>query len=183
MRNLRKEILDFWFIETKPAQWFQINTEFDEIIRTQFESAYDLACQGILDGWKDSPEGALAFILLLDQFPRNMYRDTSKAFATDDKALDTAKFALQKHYDETLSVPKKRFLYMPFQHSENLEDQEQALILFGTIKKDDPLGFEYAKRHHETIERFGRFPGRNAARGLETTAEEAEFLKNPDYNF
>lgn len=179
MRDLQKEILFFWFEQTTPAQWFQKNPDFDKLIRRQFDSAYDLARAGILEGWKDTPEGCLAYIILLDQFPRNMFRGLPKAFETDAKALEVARHALHKHFDQTLSINQKRFMYLPFEHSENLEDQEQSVLLFSKLRQEDPLGYDYAVRHKEVIQKFGRFPQRNEALGRASTKEELRFLSDP----
>ena len=107
------QILNFWFSEIKPAQWFQKNPDFDQDIEARFEQDYKLATQGIYDGWQDSSKGALALIILLDQFPRNMYRDTPKAFASDEKALEIARAAVTKKFDSMLSTQEKTFLYLP----------------------------------------------------------------------
>ena len=183
MRDIQAEILDFWFVQTQPAQWFQKNEDFDDLIRKQFEQAYDLACQGILENWRDSPEGCLAYILLLDQFPRNMFRGSAKAFATDKKALDVARHAVNKSFDDVFSAVQKRFIYLPFEHSEHIEDQKISVDLFSQIKAEDPLGYDYAIKHLEVIEKFGRFPGRNKALGRQNTPEEEAFLADPDNHF
>ncbi|HCK32596.1 MAG: hypothetical protein CMH32_04340 [Micavibrio sp.] len=183
MRDLQKEILGFWFEQTKPNQWFQVNEDFDELVRKQFEGAYDLGRQGILDGWWETPEGCLAYIILFDQFPRNMFRGTAKAFATDAKALACAEHALKKHFDKGLPVIQRRFVYLPFEHSEDMADQNKAVDLFKSIKDDDPLGYDYAIKHKEVIEKFGRFPGRNKALGRENTKEEEFFLADPNNLF
>ena len=183
MRDLQKEILGFWFEQTKPNQWFQVNEDFDELVRKQFEGAYDLGRQGILDGWRETPEGCLAYIILFDQFPRNMFRGTAKAFATDAKALACAEHALKKHFDKGLPVIQRRFVYLPFEHSEDMADQNKAVDLFKSIKDDDPLGYDYAIKHKEVIEKFGRFPGRNKALGRENTKEEEFFLADPNNLF
>ena len=183
MRDLQKEILFFWFEQSSPAQWFQINEDFDALVLKQFESAYDLARQGILENWKETPEGCLAYIILLDQFPRNMFRGTAKAFDTDLKALEIAKYAVEKYYDKTLSATQRRFIYLPFEHSEEQGEQERSVALFQTTKDDDPLGYDYALRHKEIIDRFGRYPHRNAMLGRESTGEELEWLKDPNNGF
>jgi uncharacterized protein (DUF924 family) len=183
MRDLQQEILKFWFEETKPVQWFQKNDDFDELIKSQFDTAYTLARQGILEGWKETPLGCLAYILLLDQFPRNMFRGTAQAFETDAHALEIAKHAIEKHFDQALLPIQKRFIYLPFEHSEAIEDQEESVSLFEKTKKDDPLGYDYAVRHLKVIERFGRFPHRNALLGRKNTTDETEFLKKPENSF
>lgn len=176
MIDLEKDILNFWFEETKAQQWFQVNPDFDDDIRERYEDAYDKASRGIFDDWRTDSDGCLALCLLLDQFPRNMYRGTPKAFATDGKALVVAKFALSKGFDQVLSPIKRRFLYLPFEHSENLNDQKKCVELFEKMKKDDPLGYDYALRHLKVIEQFARFPHRNAILGRMNTPEEEEYL-------
>lgn len=176
MKDLQKDVLAFWFEETQPAQWFQVNPDFDADIARRYADAYDKAARGILDDWKTDSDGCLALCILLDQFPRNMFRGAAKAFATDGKALVIAKFALSKGFDQVLSPIKRRFLYLPFEHSENLNDQRKCVELFDKMKKDDPLGYDYALRHLKIIERFGRFPHRNAVLSRMSTPDEEEFL-------
>ncbi|WP_315791309.1 DUF924 family protein [Fischerella sp. JS2] len=181
-----QEILDFWF--GKPDQpnygksqdfWFKKKPEFDEQVRTRFVKDYQKAAEGYLDDWMEFPESCLALILLLDQFPRNMFRDTPQAFATDWEALSTAHHAIAQGYDQKLLPVQRWFIYLPFEHSENLEHQRQAVKLFKQLS-DDPDSascIEYAIRHMEVIERFGRFPHRNAILGRTSTPDEKEFLK------
>lgn len=183
MRDTRSDILEFWFSEIKPAQWFEKNSDFDESIRARFEQDYKLAIQGIYDGWQNQPEGALALIILLDQFPRNMYRDTPQAFAGDAKALEVSKQAVAKEFDQTLSVQEKTFMYLPFEHSENIDDQKKSLELFETIKQDDPVVYDYAKRHYDVIKKFGRFPHRNSILERSNTKLEEEYLSQPNSGF
>lgn len=183
MRDSRQEILHFWFTETQPAQWFQKNPEFDAIIRDRFGSIVSMARDGLCDGWMDDALGALALCIVLDQFPRNIYRDTPEAFASDEKALHIAVQAVAKGYDQVLPAMKRRFLYLPFEHSEHLSDQERAIALFAAIRDEDPTGYEYALRHRDVIQRFGRFPHRNAILGRPNTAEEEIYLQQPDSGF
>ncbi len=183
MRDIKQEILHFWFDETPPALWFQKNDDFDNQIRDRFSSAYKLATEGLCDSWRDTAEGCLALCIVLDQFPRNMFRGLPAAFATDAKALGIAKFAVARGFDQTLSVTRRRFLYLPFEHSEELSDQEHALTLFKSTQEDDPLGYDYAVRHHEVISRYGRFPHRNAILGRKNTPEEDEYLAQPGAGF
>lgn len=183
MKDLQKEILDFWFVETQPKQWFQVNADFDESIKARFEDAYNKAASGQYDDWQSDAYGALALCILLDQMPRNMFRDTPKAFATDKKALIVSKFAVSKGLDQVHSAQKRRFLYLPFEHSENLNDQRRAVELFEKIKDDDPLGYDYAVRHFEVIEKYGRFPHRNKILNRDNTAEEEEYLAQEGAGF
>lgn len=183
MRDTQSEILNFWFSETKPAQWFQKNVDFDEEIRARFEQDYKLAVQGIYDGWDGGEKGALALVILLDQFPRNMYRATEQAFASDSKALEVAKKAVLKGFDTLLNTQEKTFLYLPLEHSENLDDQHQSVQLFAKLKGDDPVVYDYAKRHYDVIKKFGRFPHRNAILGRKNTKLEEEYLSDPNSGF
>jgi len=176
MKDLQKEVLTFWFDQTQPAQWFQVNPDFDSLIRNRFMDAYEKAALGILDDWKTDADGCLALCILLDQFPRNMFRGVSKAYATDSRALVIAKFAVAKGFDQILSPIKRRFLYLPYEHSENLNDQRKCVELFDKMKKEDALGYDYALRHLKVIEEFGRFPSRNKILGRMNSPEEEAFL-------
>lgn len=183
MKDLRKDILDFWFVETQPKQWFQVNEEFDQGVRERFFEPYEMAARGEFDEWQKNSDGALALCILLDQMPRNMFRGTPKAFATDNKALVIAKYAISKGLDQVLSPQKRRFLYLPFEHSENLNDQRRSVELFEKMKDDDPLGYDYALRHLKVIEKYDRFPHRNKILGRDNTPEEEEYLARPDAGF
>lgn len=183
MRDIKHEILHFWFEETQPQQWFQKNADFDTLIRDRFLQTYRLAADGVCDLWRDEAQGCLALCIVLDQFPRNMFRDDPQAFATDAKALLVAKHALARGFDQTLSLQQRRFLYLPFEHSEEWNDQSRAVALFQSIQEEDPLGYDYALRHQAIIERFGRFPHRNIILGRENTAEEDEYLAQPGSGF
>lgn len=183
-----KTILEFWFGHPdkpdygKPKPyWFQETAEFDEQLRNQFLADYQKAASGYLDDWIDDPETCLALILLLDQFPRNMFRGKPEAFATDWEALSVAQHAVAKGYDCQFLPVQRWFIYLPFEHSENLDDQRQSVKLFQQLS-DDPdsaQAIEHSLRHQEIIERFGRFPHRNTILGRTSTADEKEFLKRP----
>jgi uncharacterized protein (DUF924 family) len=183
MRDTKQDILHFWFEETQPAQWFQKNDDFDRIIRDRFLVTVNMARDGLCDHWWDHAEGALALCIALDQFPRNIFRDSEQAFASDEKALSVAKRALLRGFDEMLNPLRRRFLYLPFEHSENLEDQKRSVALFATMQGDDPIGYEYALRHLDVIERFGRFPHRNVVLGRASTPEEILYLQQPGAGF
>jgi uncharacterized protein (DUF924 family) len=182
-----REILDFWFGSPgspdygKPKSfWFSKKPEFDEELRIRFLTDYQKAAGGYLDDWMDSPDSCLALILLLDQFPRNVFRDTPEAFATDWEALSVAQHAIAQRYDQKLLPVQRWFVYLPFEHSESLEHQSQAVRLFQQLD-DDPdsvSSIDYAVRHMQVIERFGRFPHRNQILGRISTPEEKEFLKH-----
>jgi uncharacterized protein (DUF924 family) len=187
------EILSFWF-DRSPNEpgtgaarkvWFSKNPEFDQEVIVRFRAIYNQAAEGKLDHWQETPEGALALILLLDQFSRNMFRDSPQAFATDEKALVVAKGAIARKFDQLLPPVKRWFVYMPLMHSENLADQNQCVELFRSLSDhpDVPGGYTYAEKHRAVIERFGRFPHRNRVLNRATTPEEAEFLKQPGSTF
>lgn len=186
------EILEFWFGTPededygKPRKkWFIKNPAFDQEARSRFFQDYQKAAAGELDDWKESALSCLALIILLDQFPRNMFRGQPQAFATDSQALTYAKHAVEKGLDQELLPIQRQFIYLPFEHSENIVDQHQCVELFSKLK-DYPecvSGVDYAYRHIQVIERFGRFPHRNQILGRETTPEEAEFLQQPGSSF
>lgn len=166
------EVVDFWR-EAGPDRWFARSEDFDNRFRERFLDAHMAAARRELDHWMDSAEGALALMVLLDQFPRNSFRGTAHMFATDALALSLARIALERGYDAQIKASLRLFLYLPFEHSENLDDQRIA------VERCAPLGepFDrYAQIHYDVIERFGRFPHRNAAFGRQTTAEEQAFL-------
>lgn len=183
MKDSQQDVLDFWFVETVPAQWFQKNDVFDDMIRDRFMSVYDMAKAGLCDSWKQDADGCLALCVVLDQFPRNMFRNDPKAFATDAKALEIAGYAIKKGFDQVLVPLKRRFIYLPFEHSENLDDQLVNVELFASMQYDDPMGYEYALRHLRVIEQFGRFPHRNSIVGRESTPAELAYLGEPGAGF
>ena len=176
-----KEILDFWFAECDPEQWFGKDPAFDNEIRTRFESAWHDAVSGHLDHWAQQPDSCLALVILLDQFPRNMYRGTVRMYESDAKALAFAKQTIASGQFTTLPADGRKFLFLPLEHSENLSDQQACLELMATLGDEENLG--YAKRHLEIIERFGRFPHRNAILGRSSTPEELTFLEEPGSSF
>jgi uncharacterized protein (DUF924 family) len=190
--SLVDEILEFWFGQPDEADygkqrsfWFTKKPEFDQEVRTRFLTYYEQAVAGKLDHWKNSPRSCLALIVLLDQFPRNMFRGTAQAFASDPQALSAAQRAVANGYDQELLIVQRWFVYLPFEHSENLAHQRQSVKLFAALS-DDPDNdavLDYAIRHYWVIDRFGRFPHRNKILGRATTPEEAEFLKQPGSSF
>ena len=185
------EVLDFWFgREDDPGYgkireaWFKKDSEFDRLVRDRFEALYEAAAAGELDDWKEEARSCLALVIVLDQFPRNMYRGDPRSYATDRKAQETAEYAVDHAIDRELPDFQRAFLYMPFMHSEDLEHQRRAVELFGTLQEwgdSDPA--HYAVLHMRIVERFGRFPHRNEVLGRPTTLEEAEFLKQPGSSF
>uniref|UniRef100_A0A7S1BC67 DUF924 domain-containing protein n=1 Tax=Corethron hystrix TaxID=216773 RepID=A0A7S1BC67_9STRA len=175
------DVIQFWFEEIKPEQWFTKDKNFDDLIVHKFMGLYDKASEGELKSWRKSAKGALAEIIVLDQFPRNMFRDAPKSFATDRMALEAAEEAISSGLDEELNGFHLAFLYMPFMHSESKEDHERAVTLFGKPGLEMQYGFEL--KHKVIIDRFGRYPHRNKILGRESTPEEIEFLKEEDSSF
>jgi len=179
MRDSKQDVLHFWFEESQPAQWFQVNPDYDRLIRDRFSVVVRMAREGLCDLWADDDaDGALALCIVLDQFPRNIFRGQADAFASDAKALEVARAALARGYDRVMVPLRRRFLYLPFEHSERIADQEKSVSLFESMRDQDPLGYDYALRHRDVILRFGRFPHRNAALGRISTAEELVWLEN-----
>lgn len=181
------EVLDFWFgapdspERGRPRKvWFRKSEPFDAEIRRRFLPLWEKAARSELERWRSAPLASLALIVVLDQFPRNMFRGTARAFSTDSLALAAATSALERGFDRLVLATERTFLYLPFEHAEDLAAQRCAFALFEAL---DPNDMEYARRHYEIIARFGRFPHRNAALGRESTAEEAEFLKQPGSSF
>lgn len=174
-------VLDFWFSEIQPAQWWKKDPEFDHQIRQRFGPWLDAARLGDLEHWRANALGALALVIVLDQFSRNIYRESARAFAADAQALAIAMAVVDAGWDQQLTSQQKHFLYMPFMHSESLPVHERALLLFGALEGDDPAGFE--RRHWDIIRRFGRYPHRNAVLRRESTAEELVFLQQPGSRF
>lgn len=177
-----REILDFWFLPlTDPEHskarkfWWNSTPEIDAEIRRRFGALLDKAVAGELDAWRKSPDGALALILLCDQFSRNMHRRTARAFAGDAKALATARYALARNYPAAYSNDMRVFFFMPFQHSEDLGDQDFCCTLFASL--GDDTNQKYATEHRNIVARYGRFPHRNEVLGRVSTAEELDYLK------
>lgn len=176
MKDSQREVLDFWFVETAPAQWFQKNDQFDTLVKSTFLTVYEMARQGLCESWMKDADGCLALCIVLDQFPRNMFRNTPRAYEADEQARQAAGHAIKKGFDQVLPPYKRRFIYLPFEHSESLDHQMLSLELFEKMQDDDPLGVTYAKRHLEIIRRFGRFPHRNSILGRPSTEAELAYL-------
>ena len=183
MKDSQKDILDFWFVEATPPQWFQKNEVFDDMIRDRFMPIYDMARAGLCDSWMRDADGCLALCITLDQFPRNMFRNSSRSFESDGKALLVARHAVKNGFDQVLNIQKKRFIYLPFEHSENLDDQILSVEFFAAMKDEDPLSYDYALRHFKVIEQFGRFPHRNHVLGRTNSPDEEEYLATPGAGF
>ena len=175
-----RAILDFWFKETPPERWFTADPAFDALIRERFEASWRSACAGGMQSWSENMEGALALILLFDQFPRNMFRGSAEGFASDPLAREVVRAALQRGFDLESPAGARSFFYLPLMHSEDPADQELCLRLTGERLGEAHFSYPYAVRHLDTIRRFGRFPARNAALGRPSTPEETQFLnENP----
>jgi len=174
-------ILAFWFDEIKPEQWFRKDPSFDALINNRFESTIIAALSAKLDDWAAKPDSCLALILVLDQFTRNIYRDTPRAFAGDDMALALALRAIDRGFLDSTDPNHRHFLLMPLMHSEDLTVQDMSLPLFA--EHTSPLTLEYAQKHRDIIAKFGRFPHRNVILGRPSSDEEIEFLKQPGSSF
>ncbi|MEE1657081.1 DUF924 family protein [Microvirga sp. CF3062] len=172
------EVISFWR-EAGPEKWFSKDSAFDQACRDRFLPTYEAAARGDLNEWELTPDGALAVILLLDQFPRNMFRGKRETYRTDPVALMAADRAIERGYDHKVEPQFRRFFYLPFMHSESLADQERSVTLNEALGEEDSV--KYARHHHDIVARFGRFPHRNAILGRETTPEEDAFLKESDF--
>lgn len=175
------DIIQFWFDEIEPKQRFLKDEKFDELVRSRFLSIHRQAASCELYTWRESPPGCLAEVIILDQFSRNIFRDSAQAFAWDHLALVLAQEAIRREFDQQLKNEHRCFLYMPFMHSESAEIHEIALALFDQPGMEENFKFEL--RHKAIIDRFGRYPHRNEILGRESTEEELEFLKEPGSSF
>ncbi|MDF2155852.1 DUF924 family protein [Vibrio sp. CAU 1672] len=176
-----QEILTFWFEELTPKAWFVKNTAIDKQIETRFTPLLEQAAKAELFDWRDSAKGRLAEIILLDQFSRNVYRDTPRAFAQDPLALALAQEAVLTKADQQLNVAERSFLYMPFMHSESKRIHVEAEKLFKAL--GNPTNYQFELEHKAIIDRFGRYPHRNAILNRVSTPEESAFLQQPNSAF
>ena len=181
-------VMDFWFgrhgdrsRDTPRRQWFEKSDTFDAQIRDRFGTLIPRAIAGELQAWSADPEGAVAQILVLDQFTRNVFRGSAQAFAGDTRALAAARAVVNAGADRTLLGVQRQFVYLPFEHAEDIDAQREALRLFARLGAGD--AGQWAQKHHDVIQRFGRFPHRNAILGRASTPEEIEFLKQPGSRF
>ena len=174
-------VLRFWFVELEPRDWWRKDPELDQRIASRFGALLETAAAGALVEWRTTPRGRLAEIIVLDQFSRNIHRGSAEAFANDALALRLAEEAVATGAALELPVEERRFVYMPYMHSESAAVHETAMRLFATPGLEKNLDFE--RRHKAVIDRFGRFPHRNALLGRESTVEEIEFLKQPGSSF
>jgi uncharacterized protein (DUF924 family) len=200
VERVKDELLEFWFgddpddaavAKAKAELWWDHRPETDEILQVRFGTAVSSAAVGILDHWTGSPRGRLALILLLDQLPRAIYRGTAEAFAQDSMARKVAEGGFDSGADKLLRPIERLFFYLPFEHSENLEDQDQSVALYRKLLSEVADSHreifaefvDYAVRHREIIARFGRFPHRNAILGRDSTPDEKAFLEQPGSSF
>ncbi|HNT39535.1 MAG TPA: DUF924 family protein [Rubrivivax sp.] len=188
LADAAREVLDFWFGANDAArpEWFRKDPAFDDAIRRRFGAQVELALAGGLAEWQETPQGALAFIVLLDQFTRNIFRDTPRAFAGDALALAAARALVRDGGDRALSPRQRAFAYLPFEHAEDRALQAESMRLFGALAAAHPqmaTSLEWAARHQVIIERFGRFPHRNLQLGRVSSEEERVFLQGPDSSF
>ncbi|MGD9829029.1 MAG: DUF924 family protein [Hyphomicrobiaceae bacterium] len=174
-------VLTFWFAEMSPADWFTKSQAIDNLISARFREIFEQVKARTIEELASSPERALAAVIVLDQFPRNMFRDTPAAFATDARALALSAAAIERGHDANLDQAGRKFLYMPYQHSEDRGEQARSIELFARLGEPETLDF--AIRHKDIVDRFGRFPHRNAILGRISTAEELAFLEEPGSSF
>ncbi len=187
-----QHILNYWFdYANQPAtlfnraMWWKINPEIDNQIKAQFENLRNKAVKGELNAWLKSPKGTLAYVILIDQFSRNLYRNSPKMYEDDILAINASKDAIEKGFDQKLTLTERVFLYLPLEHSENLDDQNRNVILFEKLVEDSPNEtkeiaqnyLKYAKEHQSIIKQFNRFPHRNKILGRDSTPAEIEFLR------
>ncbi len=184
----QQKILDFWFLPEdhpdhgqKRVEWFKKDSDFDTEIIQRFQTVFEKAVNGDYLFWTDSPPGCLALILLFDQFSRNMFRGDPKSFIADAKAREIARHMISTGYFDLLPSVKKSFVLMPFEHSEDLDDQEFCVKMFKDF--GDETDIDYALQHYEIIKKFGRFPHRNDVLGRNSTEEETAFLEGPNSSF
>jgi len=174
MKMRPRDVLDFWFA-AGPEKWFAKDAGFDAEISRRFGALHAQASAGACDAWADEGQGALALIILLDQFSRNLYRDDHRAFLQDAHALHVTEQSIERRFDVETPVMARKWFYMPFMHSEDLDAQKRGLVYFQT-RLDDPETLRFAEIHLDIIRRFGRFPHRNAVLGRVTTPAEQDFL-------
>ena len=176
-----EDVLTFWFVELTPAQWFKTDAALDTDIKRRFEGLHLALSSQVPADCRGNARGVLAAVIVLDQFPRNMYRGTARAFASDGAALSVASDAIAKGLESALTEQERQFLYLPFEHAEDRAAQARSVALYEALGDADAL--DYARRHKAIIDRFGRFPHRNAILGRASTADELAFLKEPGSSF
>lgn len=172
-----QQIIAFWEKNVGQERWYIADAALDDAVRKAYRAVWDDARAGKFSAWEDTPEGALALLIVLDQFPRNMFRGTPDAFASDEQARAVAHRAIVRRFDLQIAPPLRQFFYTPFEHSEDMADQDRALILTGERLGVDYYTYPYIVAHRDEIARFGRFPSRNKALGRASTEEELAFLE------
>ncbi len=173
-----KNIIDFWFSEQTKPLWFNSTSEFDALLNEKYLAVYTEAKNLKLKDWQIEPLGALALVIILDQFPLNMFRGQSQSFETEALSRDIAEQAVNQGFDAELTTEQKAFLYMPYMHSESMADQEQSLILFNQDRLES--NYRFAQHHYEIVKKFGRFPHRNKILGRENTEDETDYLNSDE---
>lgn len=171
-------LITFWFSDPVRARWFHSTPEFDAMLRAKYLDLWESARAGALSDWESTPDGALALLIVLDQFPLNMFRGDPRSFATEAASRAVAGRAIARGFDQALTPEQQSFLYMPYMHSEDLSDQDRSVALFeaaGLLRN-----LEFARHHREIVKRFARFPHRNAVLGRSSTPEEQAWLASPD---
>ena len=176
-----EEILEFWLDEVGPKGWYDVREDLDQTIRDRFLPAWEEACEGKYSLWLTYPSGTLAYLILTDQFPRNMFRNSGRAFASDAIALAVAKSAIHKGWDMKIDPPARQFFYLPLMHSENLCDQDRCVRLVCDRMPKTSSNLLHARAHREVIRQFGRFPYRNQALGRAPTAAEGAYIDEGGY--
>jgi uncharacterized protein (DUF924 family) len=176
-----QDVLDFWLGELTPEDWFKVDEALDTRIRDRWRPTWEEARDGGFREWTVAPQSCLALVILLDQFPRNMFRGSALAFASDRRALTVARAAVLAGHDRKIGLPERSFMYLPFEHSELLVDQDRSVRLLLLAFGKDHEFLKHARAHREIIRRFGRFPYRNAALGRDSTPEETAFLEAGGY--
>lgn len=175
-------VLSFWLDEVEPRDWYLADEVLDDQIRLRFQKMWEAAMAGAFGLWLTYPSGTLAYSILMDQFPRNMFRDTARAFSSDGIALAAVKAAIHKGWDLRIDEPARQFFYLPLMHSENICDQDRCVrLMLERMPETGESNLLHARAHREVIRRFGRFPTRNAALGRRSSAEEQEYLNGGGY--
>ena len=177
--DLIREIIDFWFSEEVKLRWFNSTPQFDDQLRQRYEKTWGLARCGTYDHWEQEADGAVALVIILDQFPLNMFRQDARQYSTEAHARRIAAGAIEQGLDQSMPDSHKAFLYLPFMHSESIEDQQRSVELYENAGLSDNL--KYARHHCDIVQRFGRFPHRNEALGRDSTPEEIEYLKQANW--
>ena len=178
-----EDVRRFWLEETGPAGWYAVDDDLDSAIRSQFLDTWSLIGTHRLDHWLTDAKGTLAYLILADQFPRNMFRGQGKAFSTDLRALRAAQTAVRNEWDRLIAPPERQFFYLPFMHSESLTDQDHCVRLVVDRMPDAEDTLRHARAHRKVIRQFGRFPYRNNALGRRSTAAETEYLDDGGYAY